>query len=152
MARNYLGDIPGNFFMTRMGANASVASNGAAARLGDVTFIAPADLKVLSAWRAVGTLLEASISKAVSTYRDIFVMNGGLTGTVATVTVASVRSGTKVGPVAGGSQALTTVAAGASYVSAGEILYGSLGASIGAASDDTTAVSDSVWFVAYELL
>lgn len=149
MGRNYLADIPGNFFNVVMGTNASIASNGANARLADVSFVAPANLKVLSVWRLNQDLVEASISKVVATYRDLKILNGGTSGT-GTVVIASVRSGTAIGPAAYGTQsfAITTD----NTVTQGGVLWASALASVGAASDDTTAVSNSVWQLAYELL
>lgn len=148
MGRNYLADIPGNCFVAVLGTQAAVGSTGANARSADVSFVAPANLKVLSAWRINQGTAEATNSNA-SRYRDYKLLNGGTSGTGATV-LASVRSGTAVGPAANGTQALTLAAT--PTVAQGEVIWGSALASAGAASDDSTGLIASVVQIAYELL
>lgn len=148
MGRNYLADIPGNAFVAVLGTHAAVASNAAAGRFADPVFVAPANLKVLSVWRINQGTAEASASQATR-YRDVLVLNGGTSGT-GTTTLASIRSGTATGPAANGTQALSVAAT--PTVTAGGVIWCSASASVGAASDDSTALIASVVQIAYELL
>lgn len=148
MGRNYLADIPGNFFVARLGSHASAASNGAAARAADCQFVAPANLEVLSAWRQVQA--DENDNSNATRYRDVLLMNGGVSGTVATVTVGTHRSGTGASVAQYGTHSFTLSTT--NTVSAGAILYASVAASIGAASDDSTEVESGVIELAYELL
>lgn len=148
MARNFLGDIPGNFFVSVLGTHAAVASNGNATRMVDPVFVAPANIKILSVWRQNQGTAEAANSQATR-YRDFKLFNGGTSGT-GTVVIASIRSGTAVGPIAYATQSLAITTD--NTVTQGAILWCSALASIGAASDDSTALIASVVEIAYELL
>jgi len=147
VGRNYLADIPGNFFMHQW-THASTASNGASIDPAQCKFVAPANLKVLSVWRVVDTN-EATKGTATTSasYRGYYVYNGGTSGT-ATTAVASLAQ--TASQAASGSRALTTTAN--NTVSAGEILFFKIGASIGGASDDGTTAQAAAVLFAYELL
>src|SRR3972149_650420 len=86
MGRNYLADIPGNFFVAHLGSSAAIASGGANGRL-SMDFVAPANLKVLSVWKVGLGAAEVTVGTATSSasYRRTRLLNGGTAGTAAAI-------------------------------------------------------------------
>src|SRR3990167_1814269 len=126
MGRNYLADIPGNFFTFKL-THASTASNGASVRTPDC-FVAPANLKILSAWRQVQAD-EATKGTATTSasYRPYYLMNGGTSGT-ATTSLAGLSQTASQAQY--GTRSFTL--AGTPTAAAGDIIYFQHGASQGA--------------------
>lgn len=145
MGRNYLGDIPGNFFAVNIGHNASVASNGAAATLGEGRFVAPANIKVVSLWRTA-QVAEGTHADATASYRRVQALNGSTNG-AGTVGIGTYNVNASVSQY--GSAPFTLAAT--ATLSAGEILvlYHS---TVGGDLNDGTILRAGQWFMAYELL
>lgn len=148
MGRSFLADIPGNFFVAPLGSHASVASNGAGALLVDCAFVAPANLKLLSAWRQVQAD-EASVGTATTTasYRRVSIVNGGAAGTGTTIMASSNGNGASVASL--GTRAFATTAN--NTAAAGDILMASQ-LTVGGANDDATTLRAGKLWIAYELL
>jgi hypothetical protein len=144
MARNYLGDIPGNFFTNRIGSVAAVASNGAAAILTDPSFIAPDNIKVLSVWRIIAGTIDNSVGGAAS-YRRLAMVAG--TATTATRGIAS--ADTTASLAAWSNQKFTM--AGTPTLSKGETLYISH-STVGGDLNGGTILAQQRFQLSYELL
>ena len=143
MALNRLGDIPGARFGSPIQTHASVASNGANARLGQV---GPFEygIRVTSAWWTPTGADQAGTSTA--SYRRITVINGGVSGT-ATAILASINltaTRASLAPVAMTVDTTATVAAGAALVFSQ--------ATVGAASATNTQLEAGQLNFSYEVL
>lgn len=145
MGRSYLADIPGNFFVHDLGSNASVASNGGAARLADVFFVAPANLKLLSVWRQV-QVDESTHTDATASYRQITLHNGGTSGTAETG-LATRNNTASTAQYGSHSFAL----AATPTASAGDVIWASH-ATVGGDLNDGTILRAAKFSIAYELL
>ena len=151
MGKSILADIPGNFFVARLGSVAAIASDGANARLQNC-FVAPANLKVLSAWKVNLAADEVTVGTATSSasYRRHQIINGGSAGTLsatASYMIASLLATSSVASL--GSRAFTTTAN--NTVSAGELIYANQ-LTVGAATADGTDAAACEIQIAYELL
>lgn len=148
MGKSFLADFPGNFFSAPLGSHASVASNGANALLVDCAFVAPANLKLLSAWRQVQAD-EATVGTATTTatYRRVTILNGGSAGTGTTIMASSNGNGASVASL--GTRSFATTAN--NTASQGEILIASQLTVGGTNADATVLQAGKVW-IAYELL
>lgn len=147
MGKSILADIPGNFFVARLGSVAAIASGGANARLQNC-FVAPADLKVLSAWKVNLAADEVTVGTATSSasYRRHTVVNGGTAGT-GTAIIASINATASAASLGSRAFTLTTN----NTVTSGGIIYGSQ-LTVGAATADGTDAAACEIQIAYELL
>lgn len=143
MARNFLGDIPGNFFAVRTGTLSAVASDAAAARLVDAVFVAPANIKVVSAWRVIDA---NEATAATDSYRTLIMFNGGTSGTG---TVGLGTSNSTVSKAAYASVGFT-LAANPTVTQGGVIWFSH--STVGTDNNDGTAMAASHIQIAYELL
>lgn len=148
MGKSALADIPGNFFTTRLGTAAAIASNGANGLLANMFFVAPANLKLLSAWRYVQAANEVTVGTATSSasYRRVNILNGGASGT-GTVIMASLNATASAASLSTRAFVTTTN----NTASAGEIIYVSQ-LTVGAATADGTDAAAGGITIAYELL
>lgn len=146
MGQSYLADIPNNHFHARLGSYAAVASGGAGSLQLDSIFIAPANLKLLSAWRVVNAN-EVTAGTAVSSasYRRFQLCNGGASGTATTI-MASLNATASAAASTTRAFAVATVTA-----AAGDIIYGSH-LTVGAATADGTDMAAGFIQLAYQLL
>lgn len=148
MGRSFLADIPGNFFVAQLGSTAAIASNGGDAILTAAAFVAPANVKILSAWKVAlgGTEVTKGTATTSASYRRTNLINGGASGTGTTIMASlnNTASGAQYG-----SKAFATTAS--NTMSAGEIaLISHL--SVGAATADGTDMAQSTFYAAYQLL
>lgn len=148
MGQSPLADIPGNFFAVKIGSSAAIASNGANARLADIGFVAPAPLRILSAWKHNLAADEVTAGTAISSasYRRHRLHNGGSLGT-ATAIIGSFNGTASQGSLGARSFTIDTTAT----MAAGEILYASH-LTVGAATADGTDAAAALWQIAYQLL
>jgi hypothetical protein len=148
VGKNRLADIPGNFFVAQLGTHAALASNGANAVLPATGFVAPADIKILSAWRHVNGAAEATVGTATSSasYRRFTILNGGIDG-LGTTIIASVNNTASAAQWS--TRAFTTTAN--NTVTQGNIIVASQ-LTVGAATADGTDAAQGVINIAYELL
>lgn len=147
MGQSALADIPGNFFIARLGSYASVASGGANALQLDSAFVAPAAIKIVSAWRFVQAA-EVTVGTATSSasYRRMNLINGGTAGS-GTVIMASINATASAGATT--TRAFATTAN--NTAPAGAILLASH-LTVGAATADGTDMAAGFVEIAYELL
>lgn len=147
MGKSVLADTIGNFFVAHLGSVAAIASDGANARLQNA-FVAPANVKVLSVWKA--NLAANEVTKGTATtsasYRRTRFFNGGSAGTATTI-VASLNA--TVSAASLGSRALTLTTN--NTASTGEILYADQ-LTVGAATANGTDNAACEIIMAYELL
>lgn len=148
MGKSRLADIPGNFFVARLGSSGAIASGAANARLADVGFMAPADMKVLSVWKHNLQADEVTKGTATTTssYRRHTLVNGGAAGTGTTV-LASLNATASAASLGARSFAMVATPTAA----AGDVLYGSH-LTVGAATADGTDAGAALWEIAYQLL
>ncbi len=148
MGKSFLADIPGNFFVQKIGSVAAAASNGAGAIPADVAFVAPANIKLLSAWRLNQTASDVTAGTAISSasYRRMNLLNGGTAGTGTTI-MASLNATASAASLT--TRAFATTAN--NTATQGAILYASH-LTVGAATADGTDLAASLIFIAYELL
>lgn len=149
MGRSYFADIPGNFQIANLGTVAAVASNAAAIRSADISFVAPAEIKLVSAWRVMKGTAEGTASSAAS-YRPFKLMNGGTSGSATANLLAVVNCGAVAGPAALAATAFDVQAN--ATMAAGEVMWASAAASVGAARDGATDLAAASLQIAYELL
>lgn len=149
MGRNYLADIPGNFFTTDLGSSAAIGSAGANARL-QANFVAPANLKVLSVFKSGLGANEVTVGTAISSasYRRTRLLNGGTSGTAAVI-MASLNATASAASL--GSRGFSVLTTTANTATAGAILYLDH-LTVGAATADGTDAAACNYSVAYELL
>ena len=147
MGKSVLADVVGNFFVAHLGSVAAIASNGGDARLQNA-FVAPANMKVLSVWKA--NLAANEVTKGTATtsasYRRHRFFNGGSAGTATTI-VASLNATASAASL--GSRAFTLTAN--NTASTGEILYADH-LTVGAATAEGTVAAACEILMAYELL
>lgn len=148
MGQSFLADIPGNHFVANLGTVAAIASNGANAKLGAVGFVAPANLRILSAWKHNLSAAEVTAATSISSasYRRHVIGNGGSAGTATTI-LASLNATSSA--AASGSRAFsvdTTLT-----VAAGEIIHYSQ-LTVGAATADGTDAAACGLQIAYQLI
>ena len=148
MGQSFLADIPGNHFVANLGTVAAIASNGANAKLGAVGFVAPANLRILSAWKHNLSAAEVTAATSISSasYRRHVIGNGGSAGTATTI-LASLNATSSA--AASGSRAFsvdTTLT-----VAAGEIIHYSQ-LTVGAATADGTDAAACALQIAYQLI
>lgn len=142
MASTPKGDIPGAREHVHAVANASVASNGANARVAAIGPFAH-NIRVQNFW---WTPLGTDQAGDTASYRRLTLVNGGAAGTD-TVVLASLNltaSHASLGPVAGAPVTAQTVASGT-------VLYLSQ-TSIGTASDAETVLVAGQAALAYEIV
>lgn len=151
MGQSPLADIPGNYFVAKLGSSAAIASNGANARLADIGFVAPGNMRLLSAWKHNLAADEVTAGTAISSasYRRFQIRNGGSAGTsTATANIlASLNATASQGSLGGRSFTVDSTIT----VAAGEILYGSH-LTVGAATADGTDAAAALWQIAYQLI
>ncbi|MEK9722023.1 MAG: hypothetical protein VW405_00885 [Rhodospirillaceae bacterium] len=147
MASTKLGDIPGaRFHAPHVATHASVASNGAVARLGPIGPFAH-DIRVRSAWwTPTGADNSITATNVSASYRVLSLVNGGTTGTGTTVVASLVNTATaaSLAPIAMTVVTTATVASGA-------ILYFSQ-ATVGGALADGTTLAAGAFSVAFEVI
>ena len=148
MGKSFQADIPGNLAVARLGSVASVASNGAGAIVEDMKFVAPADLKILSAWRVNISASDVTVGTATSSasYRRTNLVNGGAAG-AGTVIMASNNATASAASLT--TRAFVTTAN--NTMAAGAILLASH-LTVGANTADGTDLAASVVEIVYELL
>lgn len=148
MGQSFLADIPGNFFVAQIGSVAAIASNGANAKPGAVGFVAPANLRILSAWKHNLSAAEVTVGTGVSSasYRAHYLANGGSAGTATTrlATLLATASAAASGLRAFSVDSTQTVAAGE------HIHYSQ--ATVGAATADGTDAAACALQIAYQLI
>ena len=129
-----------------LGSTAAVASNGAGAILRDSMFVAPADLKIVAAYRINQTASDVTVGTSISSAsyrRVILICNTAGTGS-GTDIVASLNATASAASL--GSRSFTTVA---STVPAGSIIAISH-LTVGAETADGTDMAASVFLMHYE--
>ena len=134
--------------VVRLGTTAAIASNGANAILPDVAFVAPADLKIVSAWRMNISASDVTTGTATSSasYRRLnLITNTAGTGSGTNIVASQNATASAASLV---TRAFTTVA---STVPAGAIVLASH-LTVGAATADGTDTAASVIMMAYELV
>lgn len=148
MGQSFLADIPGNHFVANLGTVAAIASNGANAKLGAVGFVAPANLRILSAWKHNLSAAEVTAATSISSasYRRHVIGNGGSAGTATTI-LASLNATSSA--AASGSRAFTVDST--LTVAAGEIIHYSQ-LTVGAATADGTDAAACGLQIAYQLI
>jgi len=148
MGRSRIADIPGAFpVAVKMGTNTAIASNGAGAILNDTIWVAPANLKVVSAYRvAHATEVTKGTATTSASYRRHNLINGGIAGTGTSI-VASLNN--TASNAATSSRAFATTAN--NTVTKGALLYVSH-LTVGAETGDGTDVANGSYFLEYELL
>ena len=147
-AKSFLADIPGNFFTAKLGSIAAAASNGAGAVAVDMMFVAPANIKLLSAWRINQSAADVTAGTAVSSasYRRMTILNGGVAGT-GTVIMASLNA--TASAAASGTRAFATTAN--NTATQGAVIWASH-LTVGAATADGTDMAANIVQILYELL
>lgn len=147
MGDSFLADIPGNFFIQKLGSYAAVASGGAGSLQLDSAFVAPADIKIVSAWRFVNAA-EVTVGTATSSasYRRMNLLNGGTAGS-GTVIMASLNATAS----ASATTARAFVTTANNTAPAGAIIYASH-LTVGAATADGTDMAAGFVQIAFELL
>lgn len=130
-----------------IGTTAAVASNGAGAILPDVQFVAPASIKIVSAWK--GNISASDVTKGTATtsasYRRVnLITNTAGTGS-GTDIVASLNATASAASLA--TRAFTSVN---SAIPAGAIILASH-LTVGAETADGTDMAAGHFFIAYEL-
>lgn len=148
MGQSFLADIPGNFFVAQIGTVAAIASNGANAKPGAVGFVAPANLRLLSAWKHNISANEVTAGTAISSasYRRHVIGNGGSAGTATTI-LASLNATSSA--AASGSRAFSVDST--VTVAAGDIIHYSQ-LTVGAATADGTDAAACALQIAYQLI
>ena len=148
MGQSFLADIPGNFFVANLGTVAAIASNGANARPLALGMVAPANLRLLSAWKHNLSASEVTVGTAVSSasYRRHMIRNGGSLGTATTI-LASLNA--TASAAASGARSFTTDSS--ATVSAGDVIYYDQ-ITVGAATADGTDAAACALMVAYQLI
>ncbi|KKM03506.1 hypothetical protein LCGC14_1773710, partial [marine sediment metagenome] len=132
----------------KLGSTAAVASNGGDALLADPAFIAPAALKIVSAWRLPHTASEVTkgtLTTSASYRRMTLITNTAGAGSGTNI-VASLNATASVA-----SRVSRAFAIAASTVPVGAIVLCSH-LTIGAATGDGTDMAASDMFIAYELV
>lgn len=132
-----------------LGTSAAVASNGAEAILPDIAWVAPASIKVVSAWRINQTASDVTKGTATTSasYRRVnLIANTGATGTGTTILASqnATASAASLVPRSFAAVAGLTVPAG------GVILASHL--TVGAETGDGTDMAASIFQMAYELV
>lgn len=151
MGQSFLADIPGNHFNAVLGTMAAIASGGANGRIASLGFVAPANLRLLSAWRQNLAADEVTVGTATSSasYRRHLIYNGGAAGTGTSTASIMASSNATASLGSNGARAFTvdtTVTA-----SAGDILYCSQ-LTVGAATANGTDAAACVLQIAYALI
>lgn len=143
-----LSDIPGNFFIERLGTSAAIGSAGANAVLGDMFWVAPGDCAIESVWKVATGASEVTAATSITSasYRRFNLLNGGTAGTGTTI-IASLNN-TFSGATYGSKGFATTAN---STVPAGAVVYMSQ-LTVGAATADGTDAAASVFQLRYRLL
>ncbi len=134
--------------IAKLGSLAAVASNGGGAILNEVNFIAPASLKIVSAWRlnhSASDVTKGTATTSASYRRMTLITNTAGTGSGTNI-VASSNATASVDSKA--TRSFTTVA---STVPTGAIILASH-LTIGANTADGTDIAASDLFIAYELV
>ena len=148
MGQSFLADIPGNFFVANLGSVAAIASNGANAKPAAVGFVAPANLRILSAWKHNISVNEVTAGTAISSasYRRHVIGNGGSAGTATTI-LASLNATASAAASAARAFAVDSTVT----VSAGDIIHYSQ-LTVGAATADGTDAAACSLQIAYQLI
>ena len=137
-----------NRMAARLGSMASLASNGGNAISGTTNFIAPASLKIISAWRMNQT--KSDVPKGTATtsasYRRITLITNTAGAGTGTNIIASLNA--TASAASNVTRAFTTIA---STVPAGAIIKASH-LTVGAATADGTDMAESDIFFTYELV
>lgn len=131
--------------VSRVGTSAAVASNGAGAIISDVQFVAPYDLRILSAWAiniSASDVTKGTGTTSASYRRFNLVTNTAGTGS-GTDIVASLNATASAASLA--TRSFTTVA---STVPAGAIVIGSH-LTVGAETADGTDMAARIYEIAY---
>lgn len=134
--------------VARLGSVAAVASNGAGAIVENMAFIAPADIKIVSAWRMNISASDVTVGTATSSasYRRMnLIANTAATGSGTTI-VASLNATASAASLV--TRAFATVAA---TVPAGAIVLASH-LTVGANTADGTDMAANIVEIAYELV
>jgi len=134
--------------VVRLGSSAAVASNGAGAILADVMFVAPASIKVLSAWRLNQTASDVTKGTATTSasYRRVnLIANTAAAGSGTTIVASQNATASAASLV---SRAFAAVAA--LTIPAGGIVLASH-LTVGAETADGTDMAASLFEMAYEL-
>lgn len=135
-------------YVHRLGTNAAVASNGAGAILPDPMFVAPANCRIVSAWRM--NISASDVTKGTATtsasYRRLnLITNTAGTGS-GTDIVCSLNATASAASLA--TRSFTTVA---STIPAGAIVLASH-LTVGAETGDGTDLAASIIEIAYQLV
>jgi hypothetical protein len=134
--------------VVRLGSTAAVASDGAAAILPDVQFIAPANLRILSAWRTNQTASDVTKGTATTSasYRRVtLITNTAGTGSGTDIVASLNATASKA------SRASRAFTIAASTVPAGAMVLASH-LTVGAETADGTDMAASVFEMAYDLV
>ena len=135
----------GQAVVARIGTNAAVASNGAGAILSDIKFVAPYNMRIVSAWAANISASDVTVGTATSSasYRRVtLVTNTAGTGS-GTDIVASLNATASL--ASNFTRAFTTVA---STIPAGALLLASH-LTVGAETADGTDMAARIYEIAY---
>ena len=137
-----------NRMAARLGSMASLASNGGDAISGTTNFIAPASLKIISAWRMNQTksdVTKGTATTSASYRRVLLITNTAGAGTGANIIASQDATASAASNV---TRAFTTIA---STVPTGAIIKASH-LTVGAATADGTDMAESDIFFTYELV
>lgn len=131
--------------VSRIGSAASLASDGADALLADIKFVAPYDMRIVSAWAA--NISASDVTKGTATtsasYRRVTLVTNTAGTCSGTDIVASLNATASLASNA--TRSFTTVA---STVPAGAIILGSQ-LTVGAATGDGTDSAARIYEIAY---
>lgn len=145
-------DLPGNFYVQKLGSYAAVASGGAGSLQLDSAFVAPAAIKILSAWRFVNAA-EATVGTATSSasYRRMNLVNLGTAADGAALSGTTIMASLNatVSAAASSTRAFATTAN--NTAPAGAVIAASH-LTVGAATADGTDMAAGFIEVAYQLL
>lgn len=134
--------------VVNLGSAAAVASNGAAALITDIKFVAPADMVITGAWRVNQTASDVTAGTSISSasYRRVTLITN-TAGTGSGTNIVASQNAT-ASAASNASRAFTTVA---STVPAGAIIMASH-VTVGADTADGTDLAASVLTMEYELV
>lgn len=140
------GSLKGAPVVARIGTSAAVASNGAGALVSDTQFVAPYDLRIVSAWAA--NISASDVTKGTATtsasYRRVqLITNTAGTGS-GTDIVASLNATASAASLA--TRSFTSVA---STIPAGAIVMASH-LTVGAETADGTDMAARIYSIAYQ--
>lgn len=134
--------------VAKIGSNAAIASDGANSVLDGINFVAPASLKIVSAWRlnhSASDVTKGTATTSASYRRLTLITNTAGAGSGTNIVASSNATASAASKV---TRSFTTIA---STVPTGAVVLCS-SITVGAATADGTDMAASDVFIAYELV